>query len=126
MPLVLEFNLEYPRLDLELYTNNNKEYEAVKLLIWMGIIKSHKSYPVKWYKPTKLGTKVKCKPIREVEKLVHAFDEFNKFVVYVNGRMNTNLPKLELDSTDFVGESKKQYEQLNKNKVIPINKKPQT
>lgn len=120
MPLILEFNLEYPTMNLELYTKNTKEYEAIKLLIWMGIIKSHKSYPVKWYKPTKLGTKVKCKPIRETSTLMNSFEEFNNYVSYVNRRMNINLPKLELDSADFVGESKKEFESLNKNKVIPI------
>ncbi len=65
---VIEFQMEYPKLDLKLFKTEPKKYKlGLNYLIFQELPKGYR--PTRIYKATKKGTKVKYKLIKTIEEV---------------------------------------------------------
>lgn len=65
-------------------------YAAVKAYAWFDMLKG-KMKPVRWYKPTKRGTRVKFEMITTQEVYDTSFGEFEGYLKHVNEKYGLML-----------------------------------
>ncbi|MFC8686337.1 hypothetical protein [Brevibacillus porteri] len=69
---------------------DEEAYAVVKAYAWFEMIKG-KMKPVRWYKPTKKGTRVKFEMIASQEAYYTSYGEFEGYLKHINQKYGLSL-----------------------------------
>ena len=81
--------LKYADVKLQKYFP--RDYEYIKINGWLNIINKHNAYPVKWYKPTKEGLRVKCKTFDDETNYPDVLKDVQDYCTDVNKKFGTKF-----------------------------------
>lgn len=81
---VLHFCIEFNYVTKKAINNDEDALWFCKALITNNILQKHQGKIVKWYKPTKTGIKVRCKPIKTIEECEEVGKEIKEYMDYID------------------------------------------
>lgn len=89
--IIKEFALNFKYANHKLAKHFPRNFEDIKIKAWLNIINKHNAYPVKWYKPTKDGLKVKCKTFDDEDDFLDMIKQVQDYCTEVNKRLGTKF-----------------------------------